>query len=369
MRPVHKYGWAALPLALAAGLAFTGCGTPGAPLPPSLKLPDPVTNLSADRAGNQVKLTWTMPEKSTDKLLLKSDVSVIVCRKQDSASCEPAGRLQLAPGADGAFSETLPPSLSSGAPRALSYFVELKNRNNRSAGLSNAAVVLAGQAPAPVTGLAAQVRKDGVILSWAPVQADAQEPNRVAIRLQRKLLTPSPAKPSQSPFAPPPEPVEQSLLVKSDVQSSRALDKSIRFGQVYEYRAQRVARITINGQTLELDGALSAPIRIDALDIFPPAVPTGLAAVATVNETGSEAAIDLSWQPVADPDLAGYAVYRRQDNLAWQRISPPQPLVPPAFHDAQVQPGQTYRYAVVAIGLNGHQSARSAETEETVPRP
>jgi len=57
---------------LAMGLAITGCGTPGAPLPPSLKLPDPVTDLSAARTGNQVTLTWTMPKKNKDKLLLKA---------------------------------------------------------------------------------------------------------------------------------------------------------------------------------------------------------------------------------------------------------------------------------------------------------
>src|SRR5208337_445934 len=111
MRPVHRLGWAALPIALAAGLTFTGCGTPGAPLPPSLKLPDQVTDLSATRTGNQVLLTWTMPKKNTDKLLLKGDVPVRVCRKEGSGTCAPAaGNLLLL--APGAFTETLPPALA-----------------------------------------------------------------------------------------------------------------------------------------------------------------------------------------------------------------------------------------------------------------
>ncbi|MGD0521785.1 MAG: hypothetical protein ABSA48_11065 [Terracidiphilus sp.] len=370
MRPVHRLGWAALPIALAVGLAFTGCGTPGAPLPPSLKLPDPVTDLSASRTGNQVSLTWTMPKKNTDKLLLKGNVPVRMCRKEGSGTCEPAGgQLLLAPGADGIFTEMLPQPLAAGAPRPLTYFVELTNRNGRSAGLSNDAVVLAGEAPGPVAGLTAQVRKDGITLRWTPDHAAAQEPTRTVIRLHRKLLTPPAAKPTRGPLAPPPEPVEQSLLVDSGVQSGRALDKDIRFGQVYVYRAQRVARITVDGQTLEFAGELSAPIRVEALDIFPPAVPTGLAAVATAGDSGTEPSIDLSWQPVTDPDLAGYQVYRRENGGVWQRISPAQPIVPPAFHDAQVQPGYTYRYAVSAIDQGGHESARSAETEETVPQP
>jgi fibronectin type 3 domain-containing protein len=110
-------------------------------------------------------------------------------------------------------------------------------------------------------------------------------------------------------------------------------------------------------------------VRVEATDIFPPAVPTNLAAVATAGENGAGPAIDVSWQPVADPGLAGYAVYRREGDGAWQRISSAVPLVPPAFRDAQVQPGHTYRYAVSAVAQNGHESARSAEAEESVPNP
>ncbi len=380
---------AALPVALAAaGLAasllLVGCGTPAAPQPPSLKLPVPVTDLAASRMGNQVTLHWTMPKKNTDKLLLKGNAPASVCRNTSGATgsnCIATGsEVQFAPGADGFFIETLPAELAAGAPRPLSYFVELRNGNGRTAGPSNVAVVLAGEAPAPVANLSAEVRKTGVVLRWTPLQAAAQESS--AIRLHRKLLTTSTAKAprqnEQGLLAPSPAPVEQNLLVDSCAPVAgkggcRALDSSIRFGQVYEYRAQRVARVTVEGKTLELAGELSAPVRVEALDIFPPAVPTGLAAVATTGENGAgnapQTAIDLSWQPVTDADLAGYAVYRREGDGVWQRISPAGPLVPPAFHDTQVQPGHIYRYAVSSIDQGGHESARSVETEESVPNP
>ena len=41
----------------------------------------------------------------------------------------------------------------------------------------------------------------------------------------------------------------------------------------------------------------------------------------------------------------------------------------PAFTMRNVQPGHTYDYAVSAIDQDGHESARSAEAEETVPEP
>jgi hypothetical protein len=364
---------AGLAAALAAGLMLAGCGTPAAPQPPSLKLPVPVADLAASRMGNQVTLTWTMPKKSTDKLLLKGNVAGFICRKENAGNCIAAGSgLSVAPGAAGSFTETLPADLAAGEPRPLSYFVELRNHNGRSAGLSNAAVVLAGEAPAPVAGLSAEIRKTGVELRWTHLEAATQE-----IRLRRNLLNPPPAKHQQGQqglLTPQPEPIEQNLLVDSCTReagkgSCRALDSSIRFGQVYEYRAQRVARVTVEGNTLELAGEFSAPVRVEARDIFPPAVPTGLAAVATTGDNGAGNAIDLSWQPVTDADLAGYVVYRREGDGEWQRISPAGPLVPPAFHDSQAQPGHSYRYAVSAISQGGNESARSAETEESVPNP
>lgn len=365
-------------------MTLCGCGLPGAPQPPSLNLPDRVTDLSAVRAGGQVSLSWTMPKKNTDKLLLKADVPARVCRRETSGGpCVTAGTVQFAPGADASFTETLPAALAAGAPRPITYFVELENRKGRSAGLSNGADVAAGAAPAAVADLSIEVAKTGLLLRWTPDGSAT-----VAVRLERTLLTPqSKAQQKQgqeSLLAPPPEPVNRTLLVTVGAEQGRALDKDIRFGETYEYRAERVASVTADGQRLELAGPLSAPVRIDAVNIFPPAVPTGLAAVATAEGNGAgpapEAAtprpvIDLSWTPDSEADLAGYIVYRREPSAAgegdaaWQRISPAQAVVGPGFRDAAVQPGHTYDYAVSAIDEEGHESARSAEAQETVPGP
>jgi len=365
----HRVQLILLIVAAIGGLALAGCGMPGAPQPPSLQLPNRVEDLTAVRAGDQVSLTWTMPTRTTDKVALKGPIAAHVCRGQNSAAhCNVAATLELAPGADAAFTDALPTDLASGQPRPFTYFVELVNRKGRSAGLSNGAEILAGQAPAAVTGLTAEVRKEGVVLQWTPAPPGSPP---TAVRLLRTrvgdLTTPA-QKPGQGPLASPSEPTQRNLLVAAG-DAGRALDSDIHFGESYEYRAQRLVRITESGQTLELASIVSAPIRVDAADIFPPAVPQGLAAVATAGENGNPPAIDLSWQPVTDANLAGYIVYRRENSGDWQRISPAQPVDGPGFHDANVQPGHTYEYAVSAIGQNGRESARSAETEETVPGP
>ncbi len=363
MDRAHGLRWAASAALLT--LALAGCGTPGAPMPPTLNLPAPVTNLTAVRAGNQVSLSWTNPQKNTDKLVMKENVSVWICRKEGLSPCEDAGggKLLMAPGSAGSFTESLPPALATGAARALTYLVELKNRNGKSAGPSNAAMVLAGASPAPLTDLTAEVRKAGVVLSWTA------NDEKAAVRLERRLLTPPPPKQKeQGPLAAPTEPLVVNLMAENGSQSGKALDKDVIFGETYEYRAQRVTRVTADGKTLELNGAQSQPVQVAVRDVFPPAVPQGLVAVAIAAGEGLQPAIDLSWQADSEADIAGYIVYRREGDAAWQRVSPPQPPVGPAFHDAQVEPGLTYHYAVSAIDQTGHESARSAETQETVPQ-
>jgi len=350
---------------------FPGCGTPGAPQPPSLNLPDRVADLSATRVGNQVSLTWTMPRRNTDRIPLKGDINAHICRREsnagDQAACVAAGERHFPPTAEATFAETLPAAFTSGPSRTLTYYVELRNSHGRSAGPSNSATVLAGEAPAPVASFAAEVRKQGIVLRWTATDPGA------SIRLQRKLLTPPPARPSTGPLPAAPEPIEQNLLIESAPHSTpaQAIDKNIVFGNTYEYRAQRVIRVASGTNTLELDGELSPPIRVQALDVFPPAVPLGLATVATPADTASSTSpsIDLSWQPNTEPDLAGYEVYRREDQTPWQRISADQPVIGPAFHDAHVLPGHTYRYGVSAVDKGGHESGRSAEASETVPNP
>jgi hypothetical protein len=339
---------------------------PGAPLPPSLNLPVPVNDLSAVRAGGQVTLSWTMPAKTTDKVLLEGNITVRVCRNESASTrCSIATTLQLAPKADASFTDTLPSLLAAGPPRVLSYSVELVNRKGRSAGLSNSAAILAGEAPPAIEKLTAEMRKDGALLRWASVPTESSP---VAVRLVRRLLSPPAKKSNAGPLAQPAEPLEQTLLVEAPAPADHALDNNIRFGQTYEYRAQRVARVAVGGSTLELAGPLSPPVRIDAINVFPPSAPKGLAAVATAGENGSAPAIDLSWLPSAESDLAGYIVYRREsETSAWQRISPAQPVVGPGYHDPNVQPGHTYSYTVTAIDQDGHESAHSAEASDTVP--
>lgn len=184
--------------------------------------------------------------------------------------------------------------------------------------------------------------------------------------MHRDLVKPPVApRPNESEGAPPPE--QQTLEVNLDKDDpGQALDRDATLDHTWKYSAERVLHVEVDHHALEIAGPPSATIAIDAKDVFPPRIPQGLAAVADAQAH----AIDLSWVPDPDADLAGYFVYRRDVTAggAAQRISPSKPLVAPSFSDTAVVPGHRYAYAVSAIDRDGNQSARSEEVEEELPQ-
>src|SRR5262249_25403626 len=77
-------------------------------------------------------------------------------------------------------------------------------------------------------------------------------------------------------------------------------------------------------------------------DLFPPAVPVRLIAVA------AEGAISLIWEPNSELDLVGYLVLRGAPGDATLQPLTPMPVTEARFSDTTVVPGQRYVYAVVA---------------------
>jgi hypothetical protein len=333
-------------------LLVTGCGMVAAPQPPSLKLPEPVTDLTAQRTGDQVALHWTMPKRTTDKVLLSGNQKVQVCRRIGSEPCAIAGTLLAAPEKAATFTDQLPASVASGAYQPLVYTVELENRAGRTAGPSNAALSSAGLAPSQITNLQAHPEADGIVLTWK------SEGGNSTIRIERKLADKTIDKKSTLPL-------EQTIEF-SGADEGRVLDHDAALDHTYTYTAQRIASLTLLDKPVEVASVPSEAITIDARDIFPPAIPSGIQAVADPEGR----AIDLSWQPNAEADLAGYTIYRRDtaSTAAPTRISPAaQPA--DSFRDIEAEPGHTYAYSVSATDRDGNESPRSAEVEESLPQP
>jgi hypothetical protein len=351
-------------LAILTACLTNGCGAPGAPQPPSLNLPEPVSNLSAVRIGNGVHLAWLMPTRTTDKVTLQHPVKVGVCRAIENGPCANVGSLSVEPGKEATYSNELPADLLRGPDRLLRYEVILNNHAGKSAGPSNIAYSAAGVSLPAITGLTGQMRGDGLLLSWQPV---AEPEKSVSYRIERLQLTAAPASNDvpKSPLAPAAPAAAQTLVVhgKGGEDPGHAIDASALFNQRYRYALERVATLVVSGQSVEVQGLPSAAIEVATTDVFPPAVPQGLVVVADA----AAGAIDLSWSPDSDSDLAAYHVYRRDvhGNLPAQRIA--SVGVETSYRDAGAQPQQTYAYSVSATDQSGNESMRSPEVEETLP--
>lgn len=375
-----------------ATLSFliVGCGMEAAPAPPSLGLPKAISDLTANRIGNQVHLAWTAPKETTDHLKLKGNVQLRLCRTGQTADspCEKIATNSAIPDKPATYTDVLPPAMTTGPLRPIVYRIFGTNKRGRTAGSSNAVDILAGQAPPEVRDLSAQVVEHGVVLRWQP--ASNLLPN-TSIQIDRTLVTPAVAhKPSKKKsFNPMPrstEPVEQKLRVRLAPPDSQhtvatdpgiALDRTAQFGRQYMYSASRVEQQQVGHQTLQLESAQSSTIEVAPRDTFPPAAPSGLVAVPVSAAMNNGApAVDLSWSASTELDLAQYRVYRLDvtTNQPMHRIAPEpdnspgaETVVAPAYRDLHVHAGHTYTYAVTAVDTSGNESRRSAAVTVTVP--
>src|SRR5947209_8310567 len=87
-------------IAAACLTALAGCGTPGAPQPPSLNLPKSVDDLRATRKGDVITFTWTPPSETTDGARIKGPIAVHLCaaaQTQSKDDCDAATDLKPQP--------------------------------------------------------------------------------------------------------------------------------------------------------------------------------------------------------------------------------------------------------------------------------
>jgi hypothetical protein len=351
-------------LALLSVMAvLCGCGLPGAPQPPSLGIPKAITDLQASRKGATVTLAWTEPKETTDGELIKASGQMVVGRAEQNGPYQKVAAVPLHPALRNGEPEQVSASddisalLGSPATRDfVLYHVESVTSGGRTSVPSNLVsvpAVLTASAPQSVTlGLV----PDGVSIGFdlSPVPASTRLSSEYIFRIERR---PAGAAANVQP------------VIVGQVRPGDGVlpltDSRIEWEKTYEYWVTPVTLWRAGAQQGEVEGEDSPHATIAAHDTFPPAAPRGLEAV--FSGVVQKPAVDLTWMPNAEEDLAGYNVYRRAGSGAAAKVNT-QLLKTPAFQDNTVAPGQTYAYSVTAIDLRGNESARSQEASETVPR-
>jgi hypothetical protein len=340
-------------------VGLTACGVPGIPKPPSLNLPQPVTDLRAVRKGDRVYLAWTVPTRTTDSLTVRHHGPTRVCRNTNAAmvDCGTAVGEVAAPEVPKkneaeakqgqSYADPLPARLLSDSPSAeLFYAVAVLNESGRSAGLSNVVAVPAITAPSAPSDFQAQITSDGVAVSWKETPAAGAKHFYRVYRRAEGVATDVVA--GEAPWG-----------------SMQLVDHNFEWEKTYSYRATVVTVIHLEGKSdSEFESQDTPAVKVFAHDVFPPAVPSGLQAV--FSGVGQQPFIDLIWAPDTDADLAGYNVYRHEEGSEPRKINSGL-VTAPAFRDANVAQGRTYFYSVSAVDVRGNESTRSSETSEAVP--
>lgn len=309
-------------------------------------------------------LTWTVPNTTTDRQTIRAVGKTQICRSvaDEMKQCgTPVGSLPPSPSTStnsgkkilASYADTIPSELqNANASGFLTYGIEVLNHAGRGAGLSNLVRVPLAPTLPPPQDFHARVTREGIVLSWMKPVSPESEPGtlRFLVRILRR------EEGSQ----------QQTAVGQVPIDSENSLtDSNIDWEKTYEYHAEVVTIVDRpNGSEIQIEGDDTADVKVFAHDVFPPAVPSGLQAV--FSGAGQAPFIDLVWAPVADADLAGYNVYRREEGTEPVKINPDL-LKTPAYRDAQVSSRGRYFYSVTSVDVRGNESSRSEEASEFVP--
>jgi hypothetical protein len=315
---------------LPAACLLVACGYVGEPLPPALNIASPITDLRVVELGNRLVADFTIPPLTTEGLVINRLGTVDLRIGPGTSPFDPERWAETAVQAPVAADKTGPVHAEVPVARWVGQEVVIGvrviNPKGRASGWSNLVTLrVVPPVPAP-SDVAARPDPQGVRITWTSAER--------SFRIFRK------------------GPGDREAAEAGVSDKPEYVDATARYGTTYEYSVQA------------LDGAaaseITAPVAVTPRDVFPPAVPSGLSAIAGIG------AIELTWDRNTEPDLKGYRVYRGV-GASGQLKAVADLVDTPAYSDRQVETGKPYRYAVSAIDQAGNESPLSAAVEVTAP--
>lgn len=361
-------------------LLTAGCGAPGEPVPPLPTVPAAIKDLTAHQAGDGVQLSFTLPTHSISREKLPSPPAVEILRgtvrSDGSADAKSFRNVYTIPGAlvesyraDGhvRFTDPIAPEETKSHPGGMvAYVVRTRASKKRASADSNVVTLRVFPVAAPIISVEARVTESGVELTWpvpAGTAAGEPVPTISGYRIYRSEIHPS--APSSSPQDLPQGKAEShaALLTSSETNSYR--DTSAVFDHTYAYMVRSVMQV----EGVELESSDSQPVTVTPHDTFPPAAPQSLVAALLPGSAPGTVLVDLSWSINLETDLAGYRVYRSEQEGTRGQLLTPELLPTPADRDTSVQPGHRYWYTVTAVDRAGNESAPGAAVVVDVTQP
>jgi len=338
-------------------LGLFSCGTPGAPQPPSLAIPKQVADLKAARKGDRITLTWTQPSKTTDGMNIRLAGKTLVCR---SASTCTEVKVN---GATGSYTESVMEAAKTSKRDIAEYTITVENVRGRNGGPSNTVAVLLTQIDFTLSKMNIEPQADGVHITFNTSKLP-NDPSSLTMEL--KTLR---AEKGTTIFT------SVNRALNADRESTaqgvshwELVDDTIEWEHMYAYKIVGIVTVLNKSGVLgKFETEDSSTVEVFAHDIFPPAAPDAVQAVA--NAIGNERSVDITWSPNSEPDLAGYNVYRREPEYSAKPEKINTALLHgTAFKDTTAKAGHNYTYTITAVDVRNNESKPSQPAEEKVPQ-
>ncbi len=320
------------PAALFPLLLLVRCGYTGDPLPPALMIPQPVRDLEAHQQGSAIVLRFTLPERTTEDLLLKSPPEIELRAGPNPTGGFDMGRWlagssRIAGGEvrEGRAEFRVPAAAWAG--QEMVFAVRTAGPKGRVSEWSNLAVVRVVAPPQPPR----EVRAEGTPRGCGRALGGR---GRALARLPR---------------------ARAGTAARGGSGDARVARRggAVRVGL-------RVRRAAGGGDRRRAGAERNVAGRPDRIRRpFPSGAPTGLRILA------GPGAIELSWERNSEPDWKAYQVWRAENGGELVRLG--EPLTASSFSDSSAVSGRRYRYAVSAIDDKGNESRPCEPVEIVAP--
>jgi hypothetical protein len=128
-----------------------------------------------------------------------------------------------------------------------------------------------------------------------------------------------------------------------------------------------VVRSVISEEGVLLESGDSRPAILTPKDIFPPAPPQDVVVAVLPGPAAGTSVVELSWTVNLETDLAGYRVYRSEQEDVRGQLLTPELLSTPVYHDSAALTGRRYSYTVTAVDRAGNESNPSTVAAVEIP--
>jgi hypothetical protein len=300
-------------------------------MPPALNIPQPVKDLRATQRAGRVVIDFTTSALTVEDLAIRqfSDIDVRVgpIPAQFSMDAWAAQAKPVPAAAEPGKAVRVEASVLEWIGREVLVAARLQNTKGRVSDWSNAVTLRVEPPLPPPASLTAEPHPEGVRIAWQPV------PGAASYRVFRHVDGQ-------------PQPIEAGTS-----KEAAFVDRTATLGRPLTYSVQALSGVA--------ESEPSAHVTVVPRDVFAPAAPGGVTALAGVGS------VELTWDRSREPDLKNYRVYRAEGSGAFTVVA--DAVETPAYSDRQITAGTTYRYQVTAVDAAGNESAPSPPIEITGP--